>query len=591
MDIKKKVDCGPKTFDRTIKTYSRVSGTANKVRSNVQKGMKAKKEAENQLQKSGENEGAFASNKTMQAAKEARKRAIKAPYKALKNEMARRRRNTMRGGEWESPTSALRLNEAKTSTRTNTSPGVKTRLHVTDGRAVKTLHAKRQNAFRRSTVKNYIKRTQRAAQTAKKGFEAVINGAMAFVRVSKSLFLLIGAAGGQVVFILCIAALIAAILSPFAFLFGGNNSIDDYPSLAEVANDINDEYTAKFNTIIADHDEVDEVQIKDYEIDSAQYVASNWKDILSVWSVNNDIYRGEKKTDDELEEIDPQKPVEQDDLPYVMTDQNVGSLTNMFWQMNDITYEIKTEEVEVDPNAPPTPSSTSSKVTPQGPYIPDPTPMPEPTPETETIKTLIITPVSKDYMWGADNYNFDDEQREWLDELMSDKYQKEWSLLLLGIVGTEITEVQKDLLAHLKGPGAIIAYNASTRLGHPYSKQKRGQGLYVDCSYFARWCYLEADFKWFTAATAAEQARWCDKNGCVVERKKLQAGDLLFYSFAKNGRYKNISHVAVYIGRASDGKEYMIDASSSNGFVIFREVFTDKSLVMCGRPLMYLDKD
>ena len=28
----------------------------------------------------------------------------------------------------------------------------------------------------------------------------------------------------------------------------------------------------------------------------------------------------------------------------------------------------------------------------------------------------------------------------------------------------------------------------------------------------------------------------------------MQPGDLIFYSYERNGRYKNISHVAVYVG-------------------------------------------
>lgn len=664
MDIKKRVDVKPKKLERTVKTFTRATKAVNKAQKVVRKGANAKKNTDRQAQNSGENEGAYASNKTMQTAKDVRKRAIKAPYKALKNEMYRRQKNGVRfnvsGGH--EPTSALRLNERSSSTshtraRSGTgprdAPAIKTRLQSStdrrdtiktrsqtsagrqgtvtnlnernpsagharaqngtgrkDAPAIKTriqtstsqkeiptslknktVHAKKRNAFRKNSIRNHVERTRRAVKTAKKGFEAIVNGAMAVFRGGKTIWLFIAAAGGNVVVVACIVVIVAAILSPFAFLFGGNNSVDAHPSLAEVSSDINAEYTAKFKSIIDDHDDVDEIEIRDYEIDSANYVASNWKDILSIWSVNNDIYRGEEKTDNELEEIDPDKPDEQEELPYIMTDHNITLLTNMFWQMNDITYEIKTEKVEVDPGTTPKPTATPKpSQSPKPSSSPSASSSPEPTPKTKTIKTLIITPISRDYLWGADNYNFDDDQREWLEDLMGDQFAKEWSMLLLGITGAEMTDMQKQLLEGLPaGSGATIAYNASTRLGHPYSKAKRGQGLYVDCSYLARWCYREAGYDWFTPATAAEQARWCNNSGYVVERSKLKAGDLLFYSFAKNGRYKNISHVAVYIGRAKDGKEYMIDASSSNGFVIYREVFSDKNLVMCGRPLMYLD--
>ena len=446
----------------------------------------------------------------------------------------------------------------------------------------------KRQAFRKNAIKNSVKRMSTMARSTKRGVTAIMRGAVTVFRAAKSIWLLISIAGsGTVIIIAIVAVIVAAVLSPFAFLFGGNEPVDNKPSLAEVASDINAEYTARFNSIIDDHDYVDEVIIEAYETDSSTYVACNWKDILSVWSINNDMYRGEEElTSEDVEDVDPDElEAEQDELAYVMTDKNIKTLTKLFWQMNHIQYEIKTEEVEVEPSEQPEPTATPSK-TPS----PSASPTPEPTPETKTVRTLIITPQSKNYLWGADTYHFDNEQRSWLDDLMSDTYHKEWSRLLMGIVGTEITDVQQALLDSLPvSLGGEIALNASTRLGHPYSKKKRGQGLYVDCSYLARWCYLEAGYDWFTPGTAAEQARFCYKSDLIVGRNELKAGDLLFYSFAQNGRFKNVSHVAIYIGRASDGNEYMIDASSSNGFVIYREVFSDNNLVFCGRPLMYLN--
>ena len=583
MDIKKRIDFAPKKLERTVRTFSRSLKAVNKAQRSSRSGANANKNTGRQMPNS-ENEGVYASDKTMQTAKEARKRAIKAPYHALKREMHRRRKNDVRfrQARGQTPSSSLQ----RTGSGQKDASFIKTRVY-TDGRkqlpaslSKQTIHAKKMNAFRKNAVKKHIERTRKAVLTIKQGVLAIIHGAMSFFRTAKTIWFLIAAGAGNVVIVACIVAIVAAILSPFAFLFGGINRVDQYPSLAEVANDINAEYTAKFKKIIDDHDYVDGIEIKDFEIDSSNYVAINWKDILSVWSINNDIYRGGIKTDEELDDIDPEKSVEQEELPYVMTGKNIVSLTNMFWQMNEITYKVKTEVIEVEPSETPSASAASTSESPE----------PEPTPETITVKTLIVTPVSKDYLWGADHYEFDEDQRSWLEELMDDRYQKEWSLLLMGIVGTEMTEAQNQLLASLPaGPGAAIALNASSRLGHPYSRQKRGQGLYVDCSYLARWCYHEAGYTWFTPATAAEQARWCHNNGYMVERSQIKAGDLLFYSFAQNGRYKNISHVAVYIGRASDGKEYMIDASASNGFVIYREVFSDTHLVMCGRPLMHLD--
>ena len=644
MDIKKKVYAEPKKLDRTIKKKDIGKKTVKKGASLIhtsKKGVNSGKDIEQRVNNSdNRNEGEYATDQVTRSARNAGYKSKKAPQKLkhrvheLKKNTEKMRKHSVYGADARGQAAAsMRGREARdasngapasksirkhgvhdagikkqdsTSTHRQGTRGVASQRHAKapkgrrGGRAVsvckrgsgpaltqkQTVKNMKRQAYRKNAIKNSVKRMSTMARSTKRGVTAIIRGAITVFRAAKSIWLLMSIAGGGTVAIIAIVGVIvAAVLSPFSFLFGGNEPVDNNPSLAEVANDINAEYTAKFNSIIDDHDYVDEVIIEAYETDSAIYVACNWKDILSIWSINNDMYRGEKEQpSEEAENVNPDElEAEQEELAYVMTDKNIKTLTNLFWEMNDIQYEIKTEEIEVEPGE-------QSEPTPTRLPLPSASPTPEPTPETKTVKTLIITPQSNDYLWGADRYNFDDEQRSWLDDLMSDEYHKEWSRLLMGIVGTEITEVQQALLDSLPAAlGGEIALNASTRLGNPYSQPKRGQGLYVDCSYLARWCYLEAGYDWFTPGTAAEQARFCYNHNLIVGRNELKAGDLLFYSFAKNGRFKNVSHVAIYIGRASDGKEYMIDASSSHGFVIYREVFTDKNLVFCGRPLEYLD--
>ena len=123
--------------------------------------------------------------------------------------------------------------------------------------------------------------------------------------------------------------------------------------------------------------------------------------------------------------------------------------------------------------------------------------------------------------------------------------------------------------------GADIVRYALTRLGDPYSKSKRGQGRYVDCSYFVRWAYQQAGVTSYKAGTAAEQARYCVNNHLLISKDQLQPGDIIFWR--KNGcmcggdhcdRYQNIHHVGLYIG---NGK--VIEASSSKGRVVIRKMW------------------
>ena len=56
-------------------------------------------------------------------------------------------------------------------------------------------------------------------------------------------------------------------------------------------------------------------------------------------------------------------------------------------------------------------------------------------------------------------------------------------------------------------------------------------------------------------------------------------GDLIFYSYKKNGRYKNISHVAMV---AENGM--MVHASSSKKMVVMTGLSLDRVVAIC-RPL------
>ena len=51
------------------------------------------------------------------------------------------------------------------------------------------------------------------------------------------------------------------------------------------------------------------------------------------------------------------------------------------------------------------------------------------------------------------------------------------------------------------------------------------------------------------------------------------------YTVASNGRYKNISHVAVYVG---NGK--VVEALNENLGVVYRDVASTGKIVVIGRP-------
>ncbi len=65
----------------------------------------------------------------------------------------------------------------------------------------------------------------------------------------------------------------------------------------------------------------------------------------------------------------------------------------------------------------------------------------------------------------------------------------------------------------------------------------------------------------------------------LVHYEEMQPGDLIFYSYQRNGRFMDISHVAVYAGNGM-----VVEAANTNLGVVYRPVQGRNSIVLIGRP-------
>ena len=352
---------------------------------------------------------------------------------------------------------------------------------------------------------------KKAAVMTAKAVKATVKAAIAAVKAAvaaiKGLIALIAAGGWVVIVIILIIAVIMLIISsPFGAFT--NESDGKTPTLSEVVQEINGEYSSTINNIIINAGEIDEVIIEG-ETASSGYTPSNWIDVLAVFSVKSTI----NDNADEYMDV------------AIMDGNKVEALRDIFWQMNSIVYEI---QEEVIPTPEPTPSPTPNPSATPSPSD-DFSPTPEPTPEI--YRTLIITMECKTYVEGSEIFRFTDEQFEVLEEMMSPQYIAMYMELcgmdtFNGLTPEQLAQLINDLP---EGElGSVIVEYALSRLGHPYSQALRGQGNYVDCSYFARWCYQQACVISFTAGTAAEQARYCVNNSLSISKSDLQAGDLIF---------------------------------------------------------------
>lgn len=209
---------------------------------------------------------------------------------------------------------------------------------------------------------------------------------------------------------------------------------------------------------------------------------------------------------------------------------------------------------------------------------------------TVTKSVLYVNVTIKSYRDMISVYGFNSDQVEMLEQIMSPEFMGQLGYAGSGSGGgggspgvSSMTEEEINAVlskitdSRLK---TVCSY-ALHRVGYPYSQELRDSGNYYDCSSLAYYSWKDAgvDISHGGATTAAAEALGLDEAEKTVSYEQMQPGDLIFYSFTSNGRYKNISHVAVYVG---DGK--VVEALNENSGVVYRDVASVGKIVVIGRP-------
>lgn len=151
----------------------------------------------------------------------------------------------------------------------------------------------------------------------------------------------------------------------------------------------------------------------------------------------------------------------------------------------------------------------------------------------------------------------------------------------------KLTREQEELLREVmdadfrneipsSGTGGDVANLALTKVGCQYSQERRYEEGYYDCSSLIQRCY--AQFGIHLPAIASTQGQYMSEHGLEVTEEMLEPGDLIFYSYENNGQFRNISHVAIYIGNGR-----MVHASSPERGVV-NDPFSPSNVGLYGRP-------
>lgn len=406
----------------------------------------------------------------------------------------------------------------------STEKAVKT-AEKTSKAAIKTAEAtaKATQKAAEATAKAAQKAAEIARQTAILAYKAAVAAAKAIAAAVKAIIAAVEkliaaiAAGGWVavvvVVVICLVALIVG--SCFGIFFSSEDKNDGSQTMREVVVEINQDYQNQLDTIKANN------PYDDLEMSGSRAV---WPEVLSVYAV--------KTTND------PDNPQEVASV----TEEKKQLLTDIFWEMNDISYrtetDTETEIIESDDG--------------NGNIL-------EETVEV-TKTTLYITVSHKTAEQMSDQYRFNDDQDSQLIELLN-MDNSMWLAVLYGIYGSDDMIVQVAL-SQIGNVG-----------GEPYWSWY-GFGSRVEwCACFVSWCadqcgYIETGVCPKYAGCVNGVAWFKEHNQWVDGSETPSPGMIIFYDWdspnGSSGPQDGLSDHTGIVERVENGIVYTVEGNSGD---------------------------
>lgn len=322
--------------------------------------------------------------------------------------------------------------------------------------------------------------------------------------------------------VLPVIAVIAILYnSPFAFFLPPLESGD---TVTTVTSAYVSEFNREVQTLANEHIGYDTGQI--VYVDFEGETAGNFNDIVTVYMVKYGV----------------------GDTATIMNDKSKGWLKDVFDDMCFYSTDSGSETIENEDGT------------------------------TTTQTVLYVNVTLKNCYDMIEEYDFNDDQIELVEEMMQMFGSASGVTAQSSLTQEEINVILQSVTDSTQR--SVVSY-ALTKVGYPYSQQYRDTGNYYDCSSLAYYSWKAAgiDISFGGANTAAAEAQGLDEAGNTVAYADIQPGDLIFYSYEKNGRYKNISHVAVYVGNGM-----VVEAKGVAYGVTYNAVPNESKIVLVGRP-------
>ena len=245
-----------------------------------------------------------------------------------------------------------------------------------------------------------IEGSKKTVDGVKKLSKATISAIKGIMAGIKSLIAIL-AAGGSIAIIAILVICLISILATSVFgIFFSSDDMDGNTKMKDCIAELNTEMDNRIKQLENTYPH-NQVVIKSDK--------ATWKDILSVYSVkvsNGDEGQDVISIDDDKKKI----------------------LKEVFWDMNSLDYEIKTEKYES--NSIGSLVNTNLELSGNSGFTTLPS---NPNTEKETILYIYVNSKSVDYM--KNKYNFNNEQEKQLKEITNDEFNNLWSSVIYGTYG------------------------------------------------------------------------------------------------------------------------------------------------------------
>ena len=378
---------------------------------------------------------------------------------------------------------------------------------------------------------------QTAAEATRRAAKAVAESVKAIISSAKSLVTAIAAGGWVAVVVIIVIMMVGLIVGSSFGVFFSSEDTGSSMTMKSVVQEIKLDYQSSLNTIrntIA-HD----------KMETSGYRAV-WPEVLAIYAVKVN--------------TDPNNPQN----VAVIDDARKDLLEEIFWTMNEISYEVKTaEEVVIHEEA----DEEGNIII---------------TETTEMITTLYITVTHQTAEDMADVYGFTPEQKQILSELLQEDNASLWSAALYGIhsADEQIVAVAESQIGNVGGEPYWRWYGFTARVEW--------------CACFVSWCanecgYIEAGVipqfsvcdrgvEWFQ-----ERGQWADGTATPVP------GMIIFYDWdapdEPSGPQDGESDHVGIVQKVEDGYVYCIEGNAGDSCVQTKRRISHYEILGYGIPM------